>query len=162
MPYKHIAAHLKKTELACRLHYHQLSHGSHRRKRTNSLASASSSGSGSTSTSPSSVQYPSYEHDSYGTEFAGYDAHGNYGEISPQPRYSSSNSSPGRVLHKVLLPKPGPNTTHGSAEQLRGLRINTTGNVMRGSNVDTDRLRAIYDQHRSTFWNSIAAEYGPD
>lgn len=27
MPYKHIAAHLKKTELACRLHYHQLSHG---------------------------------------------------------------------------------------------------------------------------------------
>ena len=32
MPYKHIAAHLKKTELACRLHYHQLSHGSHRRK----------------------------------------------------------------------------------------------------------------------------------
>ena len=42
MPYKHIAAYLKKTELACRLHYHQLSHGSNRRKRTTSMSSGSS------------------------------------------------------------------------------------------------------------------------
>ncbi len=42
MPYKHIAAHLKKTELACRLHYHQLSHGNSRRKRTTSISSGSS------------------------------------------------------------------------------------------------------------------------
>ncbi|KAL3956056.1 hypothetical protein ACCO45_008902 [Purpureocillium lilacinum] len=42
MPYKHIAAHLNKTELACRLHYHQLSHGSTRRKRTASCSSGSS------------------------------------------------------------------------------------------------------------------------
>ncbi|KAH7041594.1 uncharacterized protein B0I36DRAFT_234396 [Microdochium trichocladiopsis] len=42
MPYKHIAAHLKKTELACRLHYHQLSHGSNRRRRTASVSSSSS------------------------------------------------------------------------------------------------------------------------
>ncbi|PHH61619.1 hypothetical protein CDD81_8134 [Ophiocordyceps australis] len=42
MPYKHIAAHLNKTELACRLHYHQLSHGSTRRKRTTSCSSGSS------------------------------------------------------------------------------------------------------------------------
>ncbi|CAM1509839.1 Fc.00g001740.m01.CDS01 [Cosmosporella sp. VM-42] len=42
MPYKHIAAHLKKTELACRLHYHQLSHGSNRRKRAASCSSGSS------------------------------------------------------------------------------------------------------------------------
>ncbi|OAA53130.1 hypothetical protein ISF_08971 [Cordyceps fumosorosea ARSEF 2679] len=41
MPYKHIAAHLNKTELACRLHYHQLSHGSSRRKRTASSSSGS-------------------------------------------------------------------------------------------------------------------------
>ncbi|KYK56601.1 hypothetical protein DCS_03602 [Drechmeria coniospora] len=43
MPYKHIAAHLNKTELACRLHYHQLSHGNSRRKRANSFSSRSSS-----------------------------------------------------------------------------------------------------------------------
>ncbi|KAH6839547.1 hypothetical protein B0I37DRAFT_236281 [Chaetomium sp. MPI-CAGE-AT-0009] len=42
MPYKHIATYLKKTELACRLHYHQLSHGSNRRKRTTSMSSGSS------------------------------------------------------------------------------------------------------------------------
>ncbi|KJZ72070.1 hypothetical protein HIM_08525 [Hirsutella minnesotensis 3608] len=42
MPYKHIAAHLNKTELACRLHYHQLSHGSARRKRATSCSSGSS------------------------------------------------------------------------------------------------------------------------
>ncbi|KAL2195367.1 hypothetical protein P885DRAFT_40319 [Corynascus similis CBS 632.67] len=45
MPYKHIAAYLKKTELACRLHYHQLSHGSNRRKRTTSMSSGSSNSS---------------------------------------------------------------------------------------------------------------------
>ncbi|KAL2189228.1 hypothetical protein L209DRAFT_681454 [Thermothelomyces heterothallicus CBS 203.75] len=45
MPYKHIAAHLKKTELACRLHYHQLSHGSNRRRRTTSTSSGSSNSS---------------------------------------------------------------------------------------------------------------------
>ncbi|KAG5950440.1 hypothetical protein E4U53_005063 [Claviceps sorghi] len=42
MPYKHIAAHLNKTELACRLHYHQLSRGSTRRKRDVSPSSTSS------------------------------------------------------------------------------------------------------------------------
>lgn len=41
MPYKHIAAQLKKTELACRLHYHQLSFGSKARRQ----ASVSSYGS---------------------------------------------------------------------------------------------------------------------
>ena len=42
MPYKHIAAHLNKTELACRLHYHQISHGSNRRKRNLSCSSTMS------------------------------------------------------------------------------------------------------------------------
>ena len=42
MPYKHIAAHLNKTELACRLHFHQLSHGNARRKRRMSCSSGSS------------------------------------------------------------------------------------------------------------------------
>lgn len=54
MPYKHIAAHLNKTELACRLHFHQLSHGSTRRKRTASLSSGSSGSCGSSD--PSSNQ----------------------------------------------------------------------------------------------------------
>ncbi|CAK7266456.1 hypothetical protein SEPCBS57363_002097 [Sporothrix epigloea] len=44
MPYKHIAARLRKTELACRLHYHQLSNASNRRKRTTSMSPDSSTG----------------------------------------------------------------------------------------------------------------------
>jgi len=62
MPYKHIAAHLKKTELACRLHYHQLSHGSNRRKRTTSVSSGSSTG-GHSPTVQTSVPSPIHERD---------------------------------------------------------------------------------------------------
>ncbi|KAK4215405.1 hypothetical protein QBC37DRAFT_125482 [Rhypophila decipiens] len=62
MPYKHIAAHLKKTELACRLHYHQLSHGSNRRKRTTSVSSGSSTG-GHSPTMQTSIPSPIHEHD---------------------------------------------------------------------------------------------------
>ncbi|KAJ4287054.1 hypothetical protein N0V88_007820 [Collariella sp. IMI 366227] len=57
MPYKHIAAHLKKTELACRLHYHQLSHGSSRRKRAASMSSG-----GSSSSHPSPIPRTSMIH----------------------------------------------------------------------------------------------------
>ncbi len=60
MPYKHIAAHLKKTELACRLHYHQLSHGSNRRKRTTSVSSGSSTA-GHSPILPASVPSPIHE-----------------------------------------------------------------------------------------------------
>ena len=62
MPYKHIAAHLKKTELACRLHYHQLSHGSNRRKRTTSVSSGSST-SGHSPILQTSIPSPIREHE---------------------------------------------------------------------------------------------------
>lgn len=61
MPYKHIAAHLKKTELACRLHYHQLSHGSNRRKRTTSMSSSGSS-TGHSPIMHASIPSPIHEH----------------------------------------------------------------------------------------------------
>ena len=57
MPYKHIAAHLNKTELACRLHYHQLSHGSNRRKRT----ASHSSGSDKSPTMAASAPSPNFD-----------------------------------------------------------------------------------------------------
>lgn len=61
MPYKHIAAHLKKTELACRLHYHQLSHGSNRRKRTTSMSSSGSSN-GHSPIMHATIPSPIHEH----------------------------------------------------------------------------------------------------
>lgn len=150
MPYKHIAAHLKKTELACRLHYHQLSHGSHRRKRTSSCSSGSSN-----SSRHSPAQYAlNGDYD-----YSNSDAY--FSNISPDLRFSGLQSSPGsRPQHKVLLPKP-PITPDESPKY--GLRINTSpGTLPSQSSVDTDRLRSIYDNHRSSFWSAIAAEYGPD
>jgi hypothetical protein len=149
MPYKHIAAHLKKTELACRLHYHQLSHGSHRRKRTGSVSSSNSSGSAySTNSSPRSQ---------YGLGYGHEDRHLDY-------RFGL-DTTPSFNTHKVLLPKPAPLTPPDGDHQ--SLRINTQmqaaiAHANSQPGVDTHRLRAIYDQHRSTFWNQIAHDYGTD
>lgn len=156
MPYKHIAAHLKKTELACRLHYHQLSHGSHRRKRTSSLSSSSSAG--SVRHSPIQYHLNGDPHDDFrnGT----LHSHTNfYGHMNPLGGYPMASSAGGRTQHKVLLPKPRPLTPEDSPNRMGGLRVSTHGSPA-GSSVDTDRLRQIYDSHRGHFWNSIAQEYG--
>jgi hypothetical protein len=161
MPYKHIAAHLKKTELACRLHYHQLSHGSHRRKRTASLSSASSGS--SIRHSPPQYHLNGEQHMDYAGSLASLHASPNhYSSMTPMMSHQSNNNSPGRTQHKVLLPKPRPITPDESPVRLHGLRINTSGSSPHQSSVDTDRLRAIYDSHRNTFWGAIASEYGSD
>lgn len=84
MPYKHIAAHLKKTELACRLHYHQLSHGSNRRKRTTSVSSGSSTG-GHSPIMTASMPSPIHEHG----------AHGQQSSPTPSPSPPGSSGSYG-------------------------------------------------------------------
>lgn len=60
MPYKHIAAHLRKTELACRLHFHQLSHGGNRRERTTSVTPGSPTG-GHSPVLPAAIPSPIME-----------------------------------------------------------------------------------------------------
>ncbi|KAK3374637.1 hypothetical protein B0H63DRAFT_254471 [Podospora didyma] len=111
MPYKHIAAHLKKTELACRLHYHQLSHGSNRRKRTTSISSGSSTG-GRSPTLHTSVPSPIHEHD--GASSRSVSPLGSAGSFDPtspngiqlpsiMSATGSSNTSP-RL--PTILPKP--------------------------------------------------------
>ncbi|KAL9074647.1 MAG: hypothetical protein Q9157_004321 [Trypethelium eluteriae] len=161
MPYKHIAAHLNKTELACRLHYHQLSHGSHRRKRTHSVSSATSSVSAGSST-----QTPDLRHYRSGSEFEESPASEFQGSppsyFHPRSR-SSTMSSTGSRPHKVLLPKPAPLTPRTTPDPIPGgLRIHTGGHAMQPNAVDTDRLRYIYESHRAAFWASVAAEYGND
>lgn len=153
MPYKHIAAHLKKTELACRLHYHQLSHGSHRRKRASSVSSNASCGSSGTS--------PAYamamDHDNY-SQSSRHSSPMSY-TGSPLVRSASVTTSPGRAQHKILLPKPRTLTPQGSPEPFSGLRINTEV-AHQPKVVDTDRLRSIYESRRQQFWATIAADYG--
>lgn len=58
MPYRVIAAHLNKTELACRLHYHQLNHGSSRRKRASSGSSGSPEGANTSPPRDTVVPHP--------------------------------------------------------------------------------------------------------
>ncbi|CAK7232115.1 hypothetical protein SCUCBS95973_008153 [Sporothrix curviconia] len=103
MPYKHIAAHLKKTELACRLHYHQLSHGSNRRKRTTSVSSGSSTG-GHSPILPASVPSPIHEH-------AQHPHH------TPTPSPPGSSGSYGRLHHGMHAPS---HTMHGLAHSSHG------------------------------------------
>lgn len=171
MPYKHIASHLKKTELACRLHYHQLSHGSNRRKRTNSITS---SGTASTAQSPiihhavpSPIQEDGNSHPHTPPNYT----------YSPQPAVhvqlpsastllpQASSNSPTRTLgHPIaILPKPSPPRralSDSAANPPLRLDCDVVPNQANVSNIDKERLRHIYEMHRTSFWGVIASEYG--
>ncbi|ESZ95676.1 hypothetical protein SBOR_3943 [Sclerotinia borealis F-4128] len=169
MPYKHIAAHLKKTELACRLHYHQLSHGSNRRKRTNSMTS---SGSSTSEFSSLPLRMPSPINES--TFLPATPPTYNYSPQSPQhvqlPSASSllsrsASNSPARTLcHPIaILPKPTPsrrNIPESTTNQSLRLNCIVTSTPITVPSVDKERLRRIYEAHRTSFWNVIASEYG--
>ncbi|KAG7138149.1 hypothetical protein HYQ45_004678 [Verticillium longisporum] len=104
MPYKHIAAHLKKTELACRLHYHQLSHGSNRRKQRATSVSSGSSANQSPilrTTMPSPIREPTPR------TVTPPGSAGSYGPSSPAPVQLPSilNHSTSPRL-PAILPKP--------------------------------------------------------
>ncbi|KAJ2974650.1 hypothetical protein NUW58_g8589 [Xylaria curta] len=189
MPYKHIAAHLKKTELACRLHYHQLSHGSNRRKRTTSVSSGSSSGH-----SPVlPAIHPSPSRESLSRDITPPGSAGSHDPSSPDyqnsiqlPRIMSANNVSSRL--PAILPKPAsmalsagmtspalsfPTPMPDSARSLGpspfpqpsplgqtpSLRLDCTLPPP-SAHVDMTRLQAIYGAHRSSFWGAIAADYG--
>lgn len=168
MPYKHIAAQLRKTELACRLHYHQMSYGSNRRKRAPSVSSLNSS---PTYTPGSSVQDIS----------PGHTPHDMTPMTSPStsPRsvpshLSDSLSSPplyqGPQL--PLLPKPvmseGRQHPPGPSDWSANLRLNTelklpsASELLRSPPIDPSRLRDLYEAHRKNFWSQIANQYSPN
>ena len=111
MPYKHIAAHLKKTELACRLHYHQLSHGSNRRKRTTSISSGSSA-SGHSPVLQTSIPSPIRENDgSTSRSVSPPGSAGSYGPTTPGggiqlPSIMSATGSNHSPRLPTILPKP--------------------------------------------------------
>ncbi|KAI8625631.1 hypothetical protein F5Y19DRAFT_261733 [Xylariaceae sp. FL1651] len=189
MPYKHIAAHLKKTELACRLHYHQLSHGSNRRKRTTSVSSGSSSG--QSPVLPAII--PSPIHESSSRDVTPPRSAGSHEPGSPDyqnsiqlPRIMQSTNVSPRL--PAILPKPAsmtlttsmaspalnyPTPLPDSARSLGPspfpqpsplghtpiLRLDCTLPPP-SAQVDLPRLQAIYAAHRSSFWGAIAADYG--
>ncbi|MCJ1280984.1 hypothetical protein MMC26_000302 [Xylographa opegraphella] len=147
MPYKHIAAHLQKTELACRLHYHQLSFGTKRRKRNSSTSSVRSACS-STVTHELNLQH---QH--------------------PLPALSPPNSPENIIATTTLvqsphnpvpiLPKPIARSQHAihSSNSLH-LITQDIERFEERSRINKDRLARIYEAHRTHFWSTIARDYG--
>ncbi|OWP02058.1 hypothetical protein B2J93_1530 [Marssonina coronariae] len=186
MPYKHIAAHLKKTELACRLHHHQLSHGSNRRTRTSSVTSSNAgsnagsnassiAGSDAGSLTPSPIMSHSIPSPISENTRAATPPTYNYSRQPPFhfqlpsaamliQRADSSSPPPQRVSHPVaILPKPSsPHRALSDSAANRALRLDcglASGPVNIPA-VDQERLRQIYDAHRASFWGLVACEYG--
>ncbi|KAL7626089.1 hypothetical protein AAE478_002859 [Parahypoxylon ruwenzoriense] len=187
MPYKHIAAHLKKTELACRLHYHQLSHGSNRRKRTTSVSSGSSTG--HSPILPAAVPSPIHERSP-----RDFSPPGHTGSHDPDsPNYTTSVQLPSIITGAnasprlpAILPKPATMTIASTTPtpscgypvsdatrplapspfpqpspigQAPALRLDCSLPPP-SAHVDIPRLQSIYAAHRSSFWGAIASEYG--
>ncbi|KAF3765232.1 hypothetical protein M406DRAFT_240807, partial [Cryphonectria parasitica EP155] len=202
MPYKHIAAHLKKTELACRLHYHQLSHGSNRRKRTTSMSSSSSSN-GHSPLMHAAIPSPIHESPSRSVSppmsLASYASGGAVQLPSIMNHGLGSHSSP-RL--PAILPKPANMTLAAGGPRYSPLQehIQQSGPLLPSASfsavghsqvssaapsrsasmtslrldcstlpapsctgsqpIDMGRLQAVYSNHRSNFWSTVAAEYG--
>lgn len=125
MPYKHIAAHLKKTELACRLHYHQLSHGSNRRKRTTSMSSSSSSN-GHSPLMQASIPSPIHESPSRSVSPPGsvisYGHPVSPGSVQLPSIMNASVGSSSSPRLPAILPKPAGMTLALSASRYNSLQ----------------------------------------
>ncbi len=168
MPYKHIAAQLRKTELACRLHYHQMSYGSNRRKRAVSVSSPASSPS---YTPASSVQDPSPAHTPY--------------DVTPMTSPSTSPRSvpsqmsdnltspplyqgpqlprlPQPVLRESRPVLPGPSEWSDNLRLNTELKLPSASELLRSPPIDPSRLRDLYEAHRKNFWVQIANQYSPN
>ena len=152
MPYKHIAAQLRKTELACRLHYHQLSLGGKRRRRGTSVSSA-----GSTDRAASIPPFDRAREPTPQRHLpicsplrSPEDSSGNHESASCPPHN-----------HIPILPKPVPisqrATDHGKS--LRLVTADIDGFNFQ-QNIDMEQLDKVYDTHRLHFWSTIARSYG--
>ena len=153
MPYKHIAAQLKKTELACRLHYHQLSFGSKARRQ----ASVSSYGSMERASAPPpekrrhETPQPQRRLPSFSPPAS-----------PPQNmEYSPTDTSKTPNSHKPILPKPI-SSGHQRTQEIQPLRLITEDmdRYPERQHVDMARLDRIYEAHRLHFWSTIARSYG--
>ncbi|CAD6506420.1 BgTH12-07346 [Blumeria graminis f. sp. triticale] len=172
VPYRQIATHLKKTELACRLHYHQLSHGS-RRKKIGSTSPCSTPGSPEMTESAPSLAYqgssPNLNRSLYTTQ--------NHYSVAPHivqlPSASTLISrsdfyTPPRVYEQPNIPNlprlPDHDRVMAGVVNTQVLRLDTDVNSgqMDLSHVNLERLGQIYEKHRGSIWNTIASEYGVD
>ena len=148
MPYKHIATQLKKTELACRLHYHQLSFGSKSRRQVSVPSHDRQS-----APPPEKVRFETPTTQRMLPSFSPPAS-------PPQCReYSPGSQTP--QSHKPILPKPIP-SSHRRRTDSQPLRLVTDDidQFQEKQYIDMARLDRIYDAHRLHFWSTIARSYG--
>lgn len=167
MPYKHIAAHLNKTELACRLHYHQICHGTNRRKRNLSTSSVHTDYSHilrDGSSEPVSRMSPASASSSGSIRLPSIMDHEKLPSLLPKP---SSNDALTTMMgaypagQRMLPAFEHPNVSNQSLFKLNtNLPSVTAAPSHNATHVDLARLHAIYAAHRNTFWAAIAHEYG--
>ncbi|EDN08056.1 predicted protein [Histoplasma mississippiense (nom. inval.)] len=157
MPYKHIAAHLHKTELACRLHYHQMSYGSNRRRRTDSVSSVNSISPLSTTQECPLEDKPSVEMCNLISPPSPQSIHSRSSSVADSPQQYRS--------HVPILPKPKTSTLHSiqstPANLNSSLRLDTSffQSHDHHEDIDTIRLRQLYNTYRDSFWSLIASDY---
>lgn len=159
MPYKHIAAHLKKTELACRLHYHQMSYGHNGRRRSDSI---SSTGSFTSITAGGELSDNAYH-----TQLSPVVSPSSSPALSSRRRMSSDSA---HRAHVPILPKPDtscipltlePSTDHVRSQGPDTIQSNSKYHHQREEqgHIDLPRLLSIYNTYRERFWSNIADEY---
>lgn len=180
MPYKHIAAHLNKTDLACRLHYYQI-HGNRRKRNLSCSSMPPSLGwehhvnslppSPPESAVTSAPGSPKNGIQSMST--AHHDMH-----LPPILPRASSVESTGRPFPSIeearRVPLPPLAAARPQAhpmqhqKQSESLHLDTSYPTINGpyqyhdaSHVDMARLHSIYARHGQSFWNAVAAEYAP-
>lgn len=148
MPYKHIATQLKKTELACRLHYHQLSFGS-KSRRPPSMSPYERQSAPPSEKIRRAITTPQRQLPSFSPPSSPLD----------NIEYSPSEASRTPQSHKTLLPKPISSLHRRESQPLR--LVTKMDDLHENKQfVDTARLDRIYEEHRLHFWSTIARSYG--
>ncbi|KAF3913974.1 hypothetical protein ABW21_db0207503 [Orbilia brochopaga] len=137
--YKKIAVELNKTELACRLHFHQLQRGSNRRRRNLSMSSSESASSlyATANYNPSSYDDIHRRSASPGGSPPAPDMH--YRERS------SRSPAVGHIRHHSWTSSPA----GYSNRQLDS-----------PADIDYTRLQRLVDHHKRNMWAAVAADYG--
>ncbi|EPS41841.1 hypothetical protein H072_4208 [Dactylellina haptotyla CBS 200.50] len=136
--YKKIALQLNKTELACRLHFHQLQRGSNRRRRNLSMSSSESTNSLYATSGYPNTSYGGIVRRSAspgGTPPAADLRYRERNSFSPpsHSRHQSWTSSPSGFIHRQLE---------------------------NPADVDYSRLQRLVDHHKRNMWAAVAADYG--
>lgn len=153
MPYKHIASQLKKTELACRLHYHQLSFGSKARRASAIHNFERSSAPPPDKRRQSETPTPQRPLPAFSPPAS-----------PPQPlEYSPTDpSKTPQNQNKPILPRPIPSIHQRAPSASQPLRLVTEDmeRYHERQYVDVTRLDRIYEAHRLHFWSTVARSYG--